>query len=138
MATKAKPKPRVAKGRTHDQELYIKTYLNKGGHHTVASVNVDMAKGTKYDPFGHCSVRISDCGNEICLALGGYASKKAGVDGIDNSIYKIDTLYKAIKKVRAEMKRRTGLFKRPVSQLKKKIAKRKKAAKKKARRRRTS
>ena len=128
MATKKKkfPKARKTKAKLYDQDINVKAYLNKSGHHSQASVEIRLPKARRgSERFPSAFITISDCDRNCQLVLSAYGGTTAGITGSENAMFKIDTLYKAVKKMRNEMLRRTGKLKRPGSHLQEKKPKKK-------------
>lgn len=71
--------------------LYIRRFLNRPGHHTVASVLCTVERGDM-------TFILSDCDKTIKLDFNGYRD-----DGRKNAIYKVDALIMVLEEFRKAM-----------------------------------
>lgn len=75
----------------HKPRLYVRKFLNKPGHHTVASVlcSVDRSELTFI---------LSDCDRTVKLDFNGYRT-----DGRKNALFKVEALIDVLSQFKAAM-----------------------------------
>lgn len=71
--------------------LYVRRFLNRPGHHTVASVLCSVNRG-------EMTFVLSDCDRTVKLDFNGYRA-----DGRKNAIYKADALIAVLSQFKAAM-----------------------------------